>query len=80
MIHINQLSKKYKDADSYSVSSLDLLVETGEIFGLLGPNGAGKTFDMDYYAENTTNTCGLTCPSPSFADNFSRYCVVHCPD
>ena len=43
MIEIKQLSKKYKGADFYSVSNLDLFVSKKEIFGLLGPNGAGKT-------------------------------------
>ena len=43
MIEIQQLSKKYKGAENYSVSNLDLSVVEGEIFGLLGPNGAGKT-------------------------------------
>ena len=43
MIQINQLSKKYKDTDAYSVYDLNLTVEENEIFGLLGPNGAGKT-------------------------------------
>lgn len=43
MIRINQLSKKYKGADFFSLSNLDLTIEKGEIFGLLGPNGAGKT-------------------------------------
>ncbi len=43
MIQINQLSKKYKDVDTYSVYNLNLTVEENEIFGLLGPNGAGKT-------------------------------------
>jgi len=43
MIQINQLSKKYKDAEHYSVSELDLNIAENEIFGLLGPNGAGKT-------------------------------------
>lgn len=43
MIQINQLSKKYKGAETYSVSDLNLNIEEGEIFGLLGPNGAGKT-------------------------------------
>lgn len=42
-IHINQLSKKYKDTDFYSVEKLDLTINKKEIFGLLGPNGAGKT-------------------------------------
>ncbi|MCG2430636.1 ABC transporter ATP-binding protein [Aequorivita xiaoshiensis] len=43
MIQINQLSKKYKGAEVFSVKDLDLKVEKGEIYGLLGPNGAGKT-------------------------------------
>lgn len=43
MIKINQLSKKYKGAEDFSVSGLDLTIAEGEIFGILGPNGAGKT-------------------------------------
>ncbi|TMM58520.1 ABC transporter ATP-binding protein [Maribacter algarum] len=43
MIQINQLSKKYKGAEGFSVSDLDLNIDKKEIFGLLGPNGAGKT-------------------------------------
>lgn len=43
MIQIHKLSKKYKGADTYSVTDLDLTIKEGEIFGLLGPNGAGKT-------------------------------------
>lgn len=43
MIQINQLSKKYKGAEDYSVFKLDLNIAEKEIFGLLGPNGAGKT-------------------------------------
>ncbi|MEO9891968.1 ABC transporter ATP-binding protein [Aurantibacter sp.] len=43
MIQINNLSKKYKDTDFYSVKKLNLNINEGEIFGLLGPNGAGKT-------------------------------------
>lgn len=43
MIRIEQLSKKYKTADAYSVFNLDLFIAEHEIFGILGPNGAGKT-------------------------------------
>lgn len=43
IIEIQSLSKKYKNADSFSVNNLSLQVNKGEIFGLLGPNGAGKT-------------------------------------
>ena len=43
IIQINQLYKQYKDADSFSVNNLNLVIEEKEIYGLLGPNGAGKT-------------------------------------
>ncbi len=43
MIQIQKLSKKYKGAEDFSVSNLDLKIEDDEIFGVLGPNGAGKT-------------------------------------
>ncbi|WP_338732097.1 ABC transporter ATP-binding protein [Mangrovimonas cancribranchiae] len=43
MITIEQVSKKYKGADMFSVSNLSLQIHDKEIFGLLGPNGAGKT-------------------------------------
>ncbi len=40
-IETHQLTKTYKSFKA--VDNLDIIVETGEIFGLLGPNGAGKT-------------------------------------
>ncbi|MCW3999577.1 MAG: ATP-binding cassette domain-containing protein [Candidatus Bathyarchaeota archaeon] len=40
-IETQKLTKAYSTLKA--VDSLDLTVETGEIFGLLGPNGAGKT-------------------------------------
>ena len=43
MIEIEQISKKYKGAENFSVIDLNLLIDDKEIFGLLGPNGAGKT-------------------------------------
>lgn len=43
IIQITQLSKKYKDAETYSLNDFSLSVTEGQIFGLLGPNGAGKT-------------------------------------
>lgn len=43
MIQIEELSKRYKHADKYSLKGLNLVVDEREIFGLLGPNGAGKT-------------------------------------
>jgi ABC-2 type transport system ATP-binding protein len=41
VIETHQLTKAYGSLKA--VDSLDITVESGEIFGLLGPNGAGKT-------------------------------------
>ena len=43
IIKIESLSKKYKDAEMYSLNDVSLDINKGDIFGLLGPNGAGKT-------------------------------------
>jgi len=43
IIQISNLSKIYKDAETYSLNDFSLDVKEGQIFGLLGPNGAGKT-------------------------------------
>ena len=43
VVRIHSLSKKYREAEEYSVNELSLAIPRGEIFGLLGPNGAGKT-------------------------------------
>src|ERR1700690_4642701 len=40
-IETHQLTKTYGSLKG--VDSLDIAVESGEIFGLLGPTGAGKT-------------------------------------
>lgn len=67
IIHINQLYKKYKDADDFSVNNLSLVIEGKEIFGLLGPNGAGKTTLLSML-------CGLIKPtSGNFTINNLSY-------
>ena len=43
IIQISSLSKKYKDAEMFSLNNFTLTINEGQIFGLLGPNGAGKT-------------------------------------
>lgn len=43
IIEIKSLSKKYKNAETYSLHDFSLTIFKGQIFGLLGPNGAGKT-------------------------------------
>jgi len=67
IIQINQLYKKYKDADDFSVNDLSLIIEENEIFGLLGPNGAGKTTLLSML-------CGLIKPtSGTFTINHLTY-------
>src|SRR5437773_7534116 len=41
-----------------AVDGIDLVVESGEIFGLLGPNGAGKTTTMKMLATLLIPTSG----------------------
>jgi ABC-2 type transport system ATP-binding protein len=41
MIHVENLTKRFKE--TLAVDSLSLDVSEGEVFGFLGPNGAGKT-------------------------------------
>ena len=67
IIHIEQLFKKYKDADDFSINNLSLVIEEKEIFGLLGPNGAGKTTLLSIL-------CGLIKPtSGKFSINELSY-------
>ncbi len=42
-IVIENLSKKFKDSSSDSLSNISLKIEKGKITGLIGPDGAGKT-------------------------------------
>jgi ABC-2 type transport system ATP-binding protein len=70
MIEINQLSKKYKDADEYAVHNLNLSIDKGEIYGLLGPNGAGKTTLISMLTSLLRPTSGsFTINGLNFKDN-----------
>lgn len=67
IIQITSLSKKYKNAEMYSLNDLTLTINEGQIFGLLGPNGAGKTTLISML-------CGLVKPtSGSFTINGMTY-------
>ena len=67
IIHIEQLYKKYRHADTYAVENINLSVQKGETFGLLGPNGAGKTTLISIL-------CGLIQPtSGNFSINGFNY-------
>lgn len=41
VLHVEGLVKRY--GDTLAVDGIDLVVESGTIFGIVGPNGAGKT-------------------------------------
>jgi ABC-2 type transport system ATP-binding protein len=41
IVKVNNLKKKYDD--ELVVKGIDVILNTGEVFGILGPNGAGKT-------------------------------------
>ncbi len=56
MIQIAALTKKFGDLEA--VSSLDLVVPKGEVFGFLGPNGAGKTTTIRVMVGLTPPTSG----------------------
>ena len=43
IIQISSLSKKYKDAEMFSLNNFTLTINEGQIFVFLCPNGAGKT-------------------------------------
>jgi sodium transport system ATP-binding protein len=49
MIHVDRLTKSFRDLRRGRVLALDRVsfeAQPGEVFGLLGPNGAGKTTTM----------------------------------
>ncbi len=67
IIKIESLSKKYKDAEMYSLNEVSMNINEGQIFGLLGPNGAGKTTLISML-------CGLIKPtSGNFTINDLNY-------
>lgn len=43
MLHIEDVSYRYRDATSPALTDLTLNIPAGGVYGLLGPNGAGKT-------------------------------------
>jgi ABC-2 type transport system ATP-binding protein len=59
-IEIRDLTKQFGDVKA--VDSLDLSVESGEVFGFLGPNGAGKSTTINVlldFVEPTTGSASM---------------------
>jgi len=63
IIKTHELTKKYKEV--FALNSLDLAVNSGEIFGFLGHNGAGKTTTVSLLTtlllptSGTASVCGF---------------------
>ncbi len=55
-IELHGVTKSFGDVTA--VEDLDLVVESGEIFGFLGPNGAGKTTTIDLMLDFVRPTAG----------------------
>ena len=58
MLEVNNLSKKYKKNDTYSLKNISFTIDKGEIVGLIGSNGAGKTTLMKMIAKTLKPTSG----------------------
>jgi ABC-2 type transport system ATP-binding protein len=58
IIEVNQLTKRYKNADTYAVDGISFTVAPGEFFTLLGPNGAGKTTTISILTTTLSPTSG----------------------
>ncbi len=43
LLSVEHISKKYRNADQFSLQDVSFTILEGEKFGILGPNGAGKT-------------------------------------
>ncbi|WP_435552981.1 ATP-binding cassette domain-containing protein [Natrinema sp. CGMCC1.2065] len=56
VIETDGLTKRY--GDTVALESLDLRVESGEVFGFLGPNGAGKSTTIDILLDLIRPTSG----------------------
>lgn len=56
MIKTHDLTKKY--GELFAISSIDLELDEGDLFGFIGPNGAGKTTTMRIIATLLNPTWG----------------------
>jgi ABC-2 type transport system ATP-binding protein len=58
MIHVENLTKRYKNADTPAVDNISFSVGDGEFFAFLGQNGAGKTTAISILTTTLSKTRG----------------------
>ena len=58
LIQVDNLTKRYKNADTNAVDGISFTVAPGEFFTLLGPNGAGKTTTISILTTTLSPTSG----------------------
>ncbi len=58
VIQVEDLVKRYKNADRNAVDGISFSVEPGEFFAFLGPNGAGKTTTISILTTTLSKTSG----------------------
>lgn len=58
IIEVDNLTKRYKNAETNAVDGISFTVAPGEFFTLLGPNGAGKTTTISILTTTLAPTSG----------------------
>ena len=58
IIHVDTLTKRYRQAEVNAVDDISFEVAPGELFALLGPNGAGKTTTISILTTILSPTAG----------------------
>lgn len=58
IILVENLTKRYKNADTNALDGISFTVAPGEFFALLGPNGAGKTTTISILTTTLAPTLG----------------------
>ncbi len=58
IVEVQDLVKRYKNAETNAVDGISFAVQPGEFFALLGPNGAGKTTTLSILTTTLSPTSG----------------------
>lgn len=58
IIEVDNLTKRYRNAETNAVDGISFTVAPGEFFALLGPNGAGKTTTISILTTTLSPTSG----------------------